>query len=58
MFLLEGKLFVWRSDIMIIRGRCFCDVGCVDTWDAGSVVCCQLVFVSSSTLNSGCSETM
>jgi hypothetical protein len=44
---------VWRSAIVVIRGRCFCDIGCFDAQNAGRVVCCQLVLVSCTALNIG-----
>jgi hypothetical protein len=56
-FLLERKLVVWRSAIMVICGRCFREVSCVDTWAVGRVVCCYLVFVSCSALNTGLCES-
>jgi hypothetical protein len=45
LWLLGWKLVDWRLAITVICGGCFCDVGCVDTQDAGLVACCCLVFV-------------
>jgi hypothetical protein len=53
LFLLGRQRLAWRQAIAVLRGRYFCEVSCFGTQAAVRVVCCYLVLINSTVLNTG-----